>query len=227
MLTRPHRNLHLATVQAAVANLVHDLSQPVAALSLLVETAGMSAQRTAASDKIAGALQDAEDQVDRLVGLLRTVSQTARDAVLEPPPNGATIRSLVTAAVEASGVERIDAVRVLVDVPDAPFPLAAEIEVITLALLQNCVEAPAAGEVRIGVSLTGAEHLELIVSNDGPMPASLDSLCEPFFTTKSHHLGLGLSLCRRMAVVHGGDLRLEALPEGGLRVRVEMRAPGD
>ena len=227
MLTRQHRNLLIAATQTAVADMAHGLNQPAAAFSLLLETAGMKAQRTGSSSEVTSALQDAEAQMDRLVGLLRTVSQNAREATLAPPPNGSTIRSLVAAAVEASGIEQLEAGHLIVDVPDIHFAGAAEFEVIALALLQNCVEAPATGEVRVTATLTGTARCDLVVSNSGPTPTSLDMLCEPFFTTKVHHLGLGLSLCRRLAALHGGDLQLEELPGGGLVVHVELRASDD
>lgn len=222
MSARPHRNLQIATVQAVVAELAHDLNQPAAALSLLFEAAGMRARRGSVVEEVTDALRASEDQVDRLVGSMRRFSQTAREALLEPAPDGATIRTAVAAAADASGIRGLGSVRLIEDVPDTASSLASEIEVITLALLLNCAEAPDPSEVRIEARPAGTENLELVVSNDGPPIPSLDTLCEPFFTTKTHHLGLGLFVCRRLALVNGGDLRLEAPPSGGLRVCVEI-----
>jgi len=43
---------------------------------------------------------------------------------------------------------------------------------------------------------------------------------EPFFTTRAKGTGLGLTIVHRIIVSHGGEIRLEANPEGGTIVRV-------
>jgi signal transduction histidine kinase len=47
---------------------------------------------------------------------------------------------------------------------------------------------------------------------------------EPFVTTKPEGLGVGLAICRSIAERHGGHLRAEAAPEGGLRMALTLPA---
>ena len=47
-------------------------------------------------------------------------------------------------------------------------------------------------------------------------------LFEPFFTTKPHGVGLGLSICRNIAIAHGGNLRHETPAEGGCRFTLSL-----
>lgn len=59
--------------------------------------------------------------------------------------------------------------------------------------------------------------LSVHVRDDGPgiPPALLESIFEPFVTTKETGTGLGLSICHRIAAAHGGELRADNRPTGG------------
>jgi signal transduction histidine kinase len=67
--------------------------------------------------------------------------------------------------------------------------------------------------------------LEVIVEDDGPgIPeADLDRVFTPFHRLEESRnrrtggIGLGLSVARSIARSHGGDVRLENRPGGGLR----------
>ncbi len=83
------------------------------------------------------------------------------------------------------------------------------------ALLQNAAEAalcaPAPHRVRLVVTRQ-AKGLCWRVEDSGPGIASVDRtrIFRPFFTTKQQGSGIGLSLARKIARGHGGELRLLA-----------------
>ena len=68
------------------------------------------------------------------------------------------------------------------------------------------------------------------VDDDGPglPPHELDRVFEPFYriersrSRETGGIGLGLSVVRSVARVHGGDVTLENRPEGGLRARLTI-----
>ncbi|MGE0712344.1 MAG: PAS domain-containing sensor histidine kinase [Planctomycetota bacterium] len=100
------------------------------------------------------------------------------------------------------------------------------LKLLLLNLLSNAVEAcPDNGHVRI--ALTGEEGAVCIqVRDDGPgvPPEVLDQVFQPFFTTKPCGTGLGLPVVRRIAVAHGGSVRLRCPPGGGTEVTVVLPA---
>ena len=60
----------------------------------------------------------------------------------------------------------------------------------------------------------------------------VDSVFEPFFTSKEHGLGLGLSICRSIVTAHGGRMWAVNNPDRGatfhlvLPISADMEPPG-
>ena len=93
------------------------------------------------------------------------------------------------------------------------------------ALLQNGAEAALAAPSPCQVDLSmacGAGHLTVRVCDTGPgiKASNRVRIFRPFFTTKPHGSGIGLSLARRIARAHGGDLTLLALSATTFELRL-------
>jgi signal transduction histidine kinase len=69
-------------------------------------------------------------------------------------------------------------------------------------------------------------NLELAIEDRGPgLPDSVrESLFQPFVTTRSDGVGLGLSLAHRIVDLHGGALLLEDRSGGGTRALITFPA---
>lgn len=93
------------------------------------------------------------------------------------------------------------------------------------ALLQNAAEAalvsPAAAWVDLGLTADDG-NLTIRVADSGSGIAAADRarIFRPFFTTKPQGSGIGLSLARRIARAHGGELRLLSTAETAFELRV-------
>ncbi|MGH9374237.1 MAG: ATP-binding protein, partial [Vicinamibacterales bacterium] len=59
-------------------------------------------------------------------------------------------------------------------------------------------------------------------TGSGISPQDLPRVMEPFFTTKAHGNGLGLSICRSILWEVGGSLSLHSEPRKGTRVHVTV-----
>ncbi len=89
-------------------------------------------------------------------------------------------------------------------------------------LVTNALDAvPSRGHVRVTTGAdVGRDRIELTVEDDGPgiAEALRERVFEPFYTTKGVvGTGLGLSMARASAEIHGGSLSVEASPLGGAR----------
>lgn len=86
---------------------------------------------------------------------------------------------------------------------------ASQISRILINLITNAVQA-GAKSIRISAEIDKAEQVLIHVCNDGPpiSPESQKQIFIPFFTTKRHGSGIGLSLSRQIMRAHNGLLDL-------------------
>jgi len=99
-------------------------------------------------------------------------------------------------------------------------------------LLRNAVEAGAVARdtglrtdpwVQVSLAREGAEAVLLVEDNAGGVDPNLEPrLWEPFATSRSKGVGLGLPMARTAVEAHGGSLTYTRLPEGS---RFSLRLP--
>ena len=104
-----------------------------------------------------------------------------------------------------------------------------QIQQVLLNLLRNAIEAMRSAprrELVISTKLTGDELVTISVADSGSgiAPEIASRLFQPFVTTKSQGMGIGLSLCRTIIESHGGQIRAEANPTGGTIFHFTVRA---
>jgi signal transduction histidine kinase len=101
------------------------------------------------------------------------------------------------------------------------------IEQVILNLITNAAEAmkDVAGEKQIALSTTSTQDDIIIqITDTGPgIPISRQSkVFDPFFTTKANSSGIGLSICHRIILDHGGVLKLNSAENKGTRFTIEL-----
>src|SRR5208283_937789 len=104
---------------------------------------------------------------------------------------------------------------------------ANQLSQILMNLLLNAAQAtPPGGTIAVlAEKVRFAEMIELRVRDTGcGIPADiLPHVFEPFFTTKrGKGTGLGLSITHNYVRSHGGDIKLESIPDSGTTVRVTL-----
>jgi two-component system sensor kinase FixL len=71
-------------------------------------------------------------------------------------------------------------------------------------------------EVRVERLADSTAIVSIADSGSGMTVERLGHLFEPFVTSKTHGLGLGLAISRSIMLEHGGDLRAETIAEGAV-----------
>lgn len=89
---------------------------------------------------------------------------------------------------------------------------------------QQAMDGPGIIRISSHRSEDGRVALEVLDSGPGFDPALLDSVLDPFFTTKDGGTGLGLPIVSSIINSHGGEIQLDNGPDGGALVRILLPA---
>jgi signal transduction histidine kinase len=127
-------------------------------------------------------------------------------------------------AILKYGMSR-SAIELHVNVPDEIPEVAcsqSDLEQLFLNLLTNAREATPRGGTIVVTARASDGMVEISVADTGSgIPEeNLARVLEPFFTTKPHGNGLGLSICRSVVWEVDGTLTIQSEPGNGTDVRV-------
>lgn len=187
--------------------LSHEINNSLAPISSIAASVRDLVEREPRPDWAGDAQRGLDVVLARSESLRRFMAAYAQLARLPPPVLG-------TVDVEAC-IDRVVALenRLPVRVQRGPsVTLNADrdqLEQALINLVANAVDA--ALEERGGVLVGWAQNggaVEVFVEDEGPGIADTENLFVPFYTTKPHGTGVGLTLSRHIAENHGGSLTL-------------------
>jgi two-component system NtrC family sensor kinase len=212
------RNERLAAVGRFVAGIVHEVKNVLAGLGNYVSVL----ERRVDEDTIKRVIHP----MRRALGQLDTLVMRMRELTLRPRFTETDLPSVLGHAVElcesqamAANVTIHQDVSAGLQLPAADPSMLGQV---FLNVLLNAIQAtPAGGKVFIN-AYAEEEHVLVQIrdTGDGFPDDEIDSLVEPFYTTRPDGTGLGLYISKAIVVRHGGTLRLTNHSEGGAIVTV-------
>ena len=210
-----HAN-RVATMGQLTASIAHEIKQPIAtarnnaaaALRFLDKSPPDVAEVREALTCIVSDADRASDVVDRIGSLIK-----------KAPPRKEVV-DLNAAILEVTALTRGEAVKTGVTVGtqlagDLPRIRCDRVQLqqVMLNLIVNAIQSMSGvedgnRELHISTARIEPEGVCVAVRDTGPglRPESLPRLFEPFYTTKSDGMGMGLSICRSIIEAHGGRL---------------------
>ena len=220
----------LASVGELAASIAHELNNPLATVSLRVESA---LARTPADDPRRKALEIIEQETKRMGNLVSNLLQFSHRGHEEI--STVDVRGELTTAVELIHYHlRKRLVTVVQEfAPDTP-PIYADrqrLRQVFLNLLINASDAmPEGGTLTLRTAPTTLHNdktavlIEVADTGQGIPAESLDKVMEPFFTTKEEGkgTGLGLAICRRVVQEHHGTIEIGSEVGKGSTVRIVL-----
>lgn len=221
-LSRANRAL---TVGALSMSLVHDLGQPISAITIDATVGRRSLGRTPADVATASkAFDRVISSARRAADLLHRTREQAsrRERAVQPVDLGEIIR--VSVGLLEHEV-RLQGCSVSIDVPCEPLQVAAdrvELQQVLINLILNALAASRGSSINdktIGVRLAeGCAGFLAVEVRDGgiglPVGAE-DRIFDPLFSTRPGGMGMGLAICRSIIQGFGGDLTARNNAHGG------------
>lgn len=160
-----------------------------------------------------------EDEIRRLNALIEDFLLFARPA--KPAFRRVDLNGLVRDIVDRFWLQCGDSpVAILPNIPDGPFELMADPDLITRGLnniIRNALDASGVeGEIQVSVDRNESRWAVEINDQGTGIPVSeIDKVFDPFFTTKSGGTGLGLAFSVQVAKAHGGTITVANGEKGG------------
>ena len=219
------RVARITTIGELTASIAHEVNQPLAAVVANADAcvAWLSHQdpnlveaRAAAERATQGATR-ASEVIVRIRSLINKAT---------PQKSPLQINEIIGETVAlAEGQASRNGVSIATELaPDLPPVLGDSIQLqqVILNLLMNGIEAmtnvtdrPRRLVIRSCMAAAGQVEVSVQDSGVGVSPESMPRLFEPFFTTRSKGMGMGLSISRSIIEAHGGKLWAESTPGQG------------
>lgn len=216
----------LNTLGELAAGMAHELNQPLTALlsstqaaqRLLAETPPEIETAQTAMSRAVEQAHRASTVVGRLRRLVERPDLAAKAQPLALPAAVHDVLHLLEPELARHSV--VPDVSAAHDLP-AVLAEPVALQQIIHNLLMNALQAlervpPAERQLHLAMARVDAGHVTLSVRDHGPgiPPEARPHLFEPFYTTRTGGLGLGLTLCESLAQAMGGRLTLapEATP---------------
>ena len=218
------------TLGTLSGSLAHELNQPLgiilsnaqAAQELLLQEQPDVVEVQAILSDIVAADRRAGEVIERLRALLKR-----GEVFLQP-------LSLNPAIEEVLNLTRADligrGVTVVCDLaPDLPQISGDRVQLqqLVLNLILNAAEVmasntPGTRRIHLQTMLHQGRVRASVRDEGGGLPKDVERLFHPFYTTKSHGLGMGLAICRFIIAAHDGRLWAESHPECGAVFHFEL-----
>lgn len=228
------RIARFTTVGAMTASIAHELRQPLAAI-VTNGNAGLRWLDRPAPDlaEVRAALQRMVSEGHRASEIISSIRAMFRKE--QQQRHSVSIDDLIREVLSTLlGDLKSCGVALRLELLDGVHPVEADrvqLRQVLLNLVTNAMDAMKAVEDRprvLRIRSEGLEHQWVVISVQdtgvGISAEDKDRIFEAFFTTKSHGMGLGLSICRSIVEAHGGWLSASAAHPYGSTFQVMLPA---
>lgn len=217
----------IATLGRVAAQVAHEVRNPLAGLLLYSEHL---------KGRLDGKLAPADAQlVDKIITTINNLTATteqilnyARPVTLAP--KNVDLNEVAPDVIQLLGTEiAAHNVETKLDLSSSPvigMLDEASIRAATLNLVLNAVQAMSGGGVLSISTRKTSDKLCMEIKDTGPgiTPERIKHIFEPFNTTKSRGLGLGMPYAQKIIHQHGGQITVESEVGKGTQVKIELPA---
>lgn len=205
------------TMGEMASSIAHELNQPLAAINNYCSgTVALVKSGRGTAETLLPALEKTAQQALRAGMIVKRIREFVKRS--EPKRQAARVADIVADAVGLAEIEaRKRRIRIVTEIR-ARMPIIyvdpVLIEQVLMNLMKNAAEAMGEvkdpntdGLIRVVADIeAGFVDIRVIDQGPGVDEASAERLFEPFYSTKSDGMGMGLNICRSIIESHRGRL---------------------
>lgn len=221
------------TVGELCASITHELNQPLGSILSNTEAAEMMMDsRTPDLGEVREILADIKRDDRRASEIISRLRNLLKGAVIETEEfdlNEAVDKVFGLLSHQANGANTA----LSTSFSNQKLKVSGDrvqLEQVILNLVMNALESMedkrSGGRREIVGRTARLDHrfAEISIADNGPgIDANkLGAVFKPFFTTKKHGMGMGLSISRKIVEAHGGEIWAESRPQGGVVFRIRL-----
>lgn len=217
MQERLHQAERLSSLGKLGAGVAHEIRNPLNAISIAV-------QRLKREFTVAGQEQQQEFQrltqvvrgeIGRLNVIVENFLSLSRGGRLDLRPQPVEVllqktQSLMQEEARARGIHL--QVGSAAGCPPVPMDLP-KMQQVLINLVKNALESiTGEGSITLAAAPAGKDHLRLTVADTGKglTPEEQQHIFDPYYTTKTKGMGLGLTIAYEIVRAHGGDIKVKS-----------------
>ena len=221
---RRERDNKLMNLAAAVASISHEVKQPLAAIVMRASTAlrflGHSPPDLEKARSALNKIVNDGHRASEIFNNIRDLFRASDRGRAKIDVNEMVLSVLDIMQRELTEHHITTRTELMLEVPSV-IGHRGQLQEVLLNLIFNAIEAMDGkyGDrvVRLKTERSEGDEVVIKVTDTGPGidPKKLDSIFDPFVTTKAGGIGLGLAICRMIVERHGGQLLASSGREGG------------
>jgi two-component system sensor histidine kinase HydH len=220
-------NEKIAALGRVAAQVAHEVKNPLTGLLLYAmhlknKLSGKSAEgELVLCDRMI-------DSINHLVGTTEQIMSLARPVTLAPRPLDLNqvvkkVLQLLQPQISAYRIEE------RLDLPETEVIALLDETSLTSALINltlNSIQSmPGGGRLTVRTNrVNGTSRLTIADTGCGMTAEQIEKVFEPFYTTKSQGLGLGMPYAKKVIEQHHGAIHIESQPDAGTRIVIELPA---
>lgn len=228
-------SLRLASLGELAGSIIHEVNQPLAAISASAEACRRWMNHSAnPNDRALASLDRIGEECRRAAAIVNGLKSLIQSNSIEPIAFDFSLAIREVCSLLMGELTREDVLLVAELASDLPPALGNRVQIqqIVMNLARNAVEAMRSAPRRRVLTIStglqdGMLSLRVADTGSGFEPEDLERLFSPLFTTKVSGMGLGLPISRKIAVAHGGSLTAEAGTKNGSVFRLLLPAEPD